>query len=199
MYMMGLMHDDSSVFLVLLGLAITETASAFVRTKSYYSAPVVSASPVAAAGHGSSIKADEVGKAKQTFEMVGSALLLLPYGLHWIGLGLLLGALPLAIYSLTRKFNRRVVYIRAAFDVLTPEFLLYVHGAKAQGNTLVAGVLLSEETKSDVPLAKRVELARLCPQVDLVVEGVYKDTAAKMPTIGPYKQHEVLLADDFKN
>jgi hypothetical protein len=88
----------------------------------------------------SAVKADHIGKAKQTFEMVGTALFCLPltrYG----GLLCLILAVPLAYESVRRKVKRRVVYVNGGsvktFDNKTLKFWMQ---SKALGSKLIVGI-----------------------------------------------------------
>ena len=98
---------------LLWSLIALETGSAFVRTREYLSRSGASlsatqseelASKVAGFARSSAVKSDGVGKAKQTLEMVGTALYMIPM-LRPLGLSTLFLALPLAIESVARKVS----------------------------------------------------------------------------------------------
>jgi len=85
-------------------------------------------------------KADHVGKAKQTFEMVGTALFIIPY-LRLLGLVLLLLALPLAYESVRRKIIKRVIFIHySSSDVFNHTLLQFWMQSKTLGSKLMVGV-----------------------------------------------------------
>ena len=103
--------DIFFVQLILWILIIIEGLSAYVRTKAYYTAPNSNVEVVRSSlksTSDSSVKSDEVGKAKQTFQMVGSALFVLPI-LKYIGFVLLVGSVPLACEYI--HLNRTLYFI----------------------------------------------------------------------------------------
>lgn len=94
-------------------------------------------------------QADHIGKAKQTFEMVGTALYVIPLT-RYIGLVLLILAIPLAYESVRRKVKKRVIYVNGdakEFDHRTLKFWMQ---AKAMGSKLIVGV--SGTSKTDTIL-----------------------------------------------
>ena len=87
------------------------------------------------------IKSDHVGKAKQTFEMVGTALFVIPLTTY-LGLIFLLLAAPLAYESVMHRMKKRVIYVHhgdngETFDHKTIKFWMQ---AKGMGSKLIVGV-----------------------------------------------------------
>ncbi len=121
--------DNILVQAVLWALILTEGLSAYVRTKAYYTAPSISVDVVSSAlksAPDSSVKSDEVGKAKQTFQMVGSALFVLPV-LKYLGLVLLVGAVPLACKFYPPSCLDTIFYNKNHIAALYCTPLLIVH------------------------------------------------------------------------
>jgi phosphatidylglycerophosphate synthase len=129
-------------YLALLCLILAETASGCIRFQAYFTAGGVPAPKVDGFDFSTSaVKADHIGKAKQTFEMVGTALFILPLT-RYFGLVLLLLAVPLAYESVRRKVKKRVIYVNgnvdvASFDNKTLKFWIQ---AKAMGSKLIVGI-----------------------------------------------------------
>lgn len=93
------------------------------------------------------MKADHVGKAKQTFEMVGTALYIVPFTTYF-GLALLFLAVPLAYESVRRKVKKRVMYVHGGddsekFDHKTIKFWMQARG---MGSKLIVGVTDTKKT-----------------------------------------------------
>ena len=108
---------------ILVALILTETYSAFVRTKSFYvqtgvlplqlevpstctTSQSVTVSDASSIFSSSSIKADAVGKCKQTLQMSGTALVVACEPGGWgrlVGLVVLALATPLSVESVKRK------------------------------------------------------------------------------------------------
>lgn len=139
-------------YLTLCGLTAAETASGCVRFRAYFGSGGVPAPPV----HGfdfstSAVTADHVGKAKQTFEMVGTALFIL--GLtRYAGLLLLACALPLAYESVRRKVIQRVIYVSVdASTKLDHKLIKFWMQMAALGSKLVVGVV-GKNNNSDMVL-----------------------------------------------
>jgi phosphatidylglycerophosphate synthase len=158
-------------YFVLLWLIVAEVASACVRFQAYFTAPSVAAPTVEGYDFVSSaVKADHIGKAKQTFEMVGTALFVLPW-CRYAGLALLMLAVPLAYESVRRKVKKRVVYVvldaphAAALDHKTVKFL---HQAKGLGSRLVVGI----------PGTKRTDAV-----LDACAVSAVDEVVAEAPTI----------------
>lgn len=133
-------------YITLWCLILAETASGCIRFKAYYTSNGVVAPSVKGLDFSTSaVKADNIGKAKQTFEMVGTTLFILPFGFRNIGLLLLSSAVPLAYESVRRKITSRVVYVNyeatetdtAALDHKTLKFWKQ---AKGMGSKLIVGV-----------------------------------------------------------
>ena len=105
-------------------------------------------------------KADHVGKAKQTFEMVGTALFIVPI-FRYFGLILLLLAMPLAYESVKRKINTRVMYVFGC-EKLDHKTLKFYMQVKSMGSKLVVG--FQQQNKTDMILN-----ACACSCVDEVI------------------------------
>jgi hypothetical protein len=128
-----------SQYFVLLFLILAEVASGCIRFQAYYSGVGVSAPKVEGFDFSTSaVKADHVGKAKQTFEMLGTACFILPYA-RVIGLVLLALALPLAYESVRRKVNTRVFYVHGKTEDLSVKTMKFWMQAKAMGSKLIIG------------------------------------------------------------
>lgn len=166
----------------LLWLIIAEVSSSCVRFRAYYTsggipAPVMKGMDFST----SAVKADHIGKAKQTFEMVGTFFFVFPF-FRWIGLLLLMVSCPLAYESVRRKVRKRHMYVllsvsdNSSFDHETVKFLIQ---AKALGSHLTVGVAAKATSgESDAPQDKhKVDLtatilnACSCNSVDEVIAG----------------------------
>jgi phosphatidylglycerophosphate synthase len=127
-------------YFVLLWLILAETASGCVRFQAYFTCAI---SPPRVEGFdfsSSAVKADHIGKAKQTFEMVGTALFIIPW-LRYLGLALLLLAVPLAYESVRRKVKKRVIYVDGNYHkTFDHKVLKFWMQAKAMGSKLLVGV-----------------------------------------------------------
>lgn len=114
------------------------------------------------------MQADGIGKAKQTLEMVGSALFVLPWLRH-AGLILLALAVPLAYESVRRKVKRRVIYVDGADqggNDACHKTLKFWMQARGMGSKLIVGVVGKEKT-TDMVLN-----ACACSAVDEVIAEV---------------------------
>mmetsp|Transcript_28168 Transcript_28168/g.58556 ORF Transcript_28168/g.58556 Transcript_28168/m.58556 type:complete len:409 (-) Transcript_28168:117-1343(-) len=128
-------------YTVLLFLVLAEVASGCIRFRAYFTSVAVPAPKVEGFDFSTSaVKADHVGKAKQTFEMVGTALFILPW-FRYFGLAFLTLAVPLAYESVRRKITSRVVYVNAGpkLDMLDHTTLKFWMQAKAMGSKLLVG------------------------------------------------------------
>lgn len=137
-------------YTVLIILILAETASGCIRFKAYFTSG--GAAPPKVQGFDfstSAVKADHVGKAKQTFEMVGTALFMIPW-LRYLGLPFLLLACPLAYESVRRKVKKRVIYVCGDVDGLDHKTLKFWMQAKAMGSKLIVGI--PGEKKTDMVL-----------------------------------------------
>lgn len=124
----------------LLWLIVAETASACVRFQAYFSSGGVPAPNVEGFDFSTSaVKADHIGKAKQTFEMVGTALFMIPWT-RYLGLLFLLLAVPLAYESVRRKVKKRVIYVCGNFKTLDHKVLKFWMQAASMGSKLIVGV-----------------------------------------------------------
>jgi len=141
--------------IALIGLILAETSSACIRFRAYFTASGVP-SPKVQEGYESlfstsAVKADHVGKAKQTFEMVGTALYVIPI-MRYIGLILLVLALPLAYESVRRKIKKRIIYVH--YNTLTTtnfnhKIIKFWMQAKSMGSKLIIGIPKSSSSSSD--------------------------------------------------
>lgn len=126
---------------VLLFLVLAEVASGCIRFRAYFASVAVAAPKVEGFDFSTSaVKADHVGKAKQTFEMLGTALFILPRA-RFFGLAFLTLAVPLAYESVRRKITRRVLYVNAGqkLNKLDYKTLKFWMQAKAMGSKLIVG------------------------------------------------------------
>lgn len=132
-------------YFVLNFLILTEISSACVRFRAYFTSTGVAAPKVEGFDFSTSaVKADHVGKAKQTFEMLGTALYVVP-ATTYLGLALLALACPLAYESVRRKVKKRVIYVQAdeTYDHKTLKFWMQ---AKGLGSKLIVGVVDAKNT-----------------------------------------------------
>jgi len=128
-------------YIVLLFLILAEVSSGGIRFRAYFKSVAVPAPKVEGFDFSSSaVKADHIGKAKQSFEMVGTALLILPWA-RYVGLAFLTLAVPLAYESVRRKIRKRVIYVNAGktLDSLDHKTLKFWMQAKALGSKLMVG------------------------------------------------------------
>ena len=126
-------------YFVLLFLILAEVASGCIRFRAYFSGVAVPAPKVEGFDFSTSaVKADHVGKAKQTFEMVGTALFILPW-FRYIGLAFLFLAVPLAYESVRRKVHSRVLYVKGTEEKLDHKTLKFWMQSKAMGSKLIIG------------------------------------------------------------
>mmetsp|Transcript_14553 Transcript_14553/g.20560 ORF Transcript_14553/g.20560 Transcript_14553/m.20560 type:complete len:408 (+) Transcript_14553:222-1445(+) len=134
-------------YVTLWCLIFAESSSTVIRFRAFFTSSGVA--PPAVKGldfSTSAVKADHIGKAKQTFEMVGTALFVLPY-MRYLGLLLLFCAVPLAYESVRRKVKKRVMYVdgmasmtstgEVVFDHRTLKFWMQIKG---MGSKLIVGV-----------------------------------------------------------
>lgn len=166
-WMLSLSSVPSSTFLrvpqyiVLWFLIFTEVSSGCIRFRAYYTCNGVTAPSVKGLDFSTSaVKADHIGKAKQTFEMFGTAFFV-SSNMKYIGLILLAAAVPLAYESVRRKTKKRVIYVDATNDNIDHHTLKFWKQAKGLGSKLVVG--LSEEKKD------MIEFAKACESVDCVL------------------------------
>lgn len=133
-------HLKAVQYLTLIILILAECSSGCVRFQAYFTSGGVSAPPVEGFDFSSSaVKADHVGKAKQTFEMVGTALFIMPWT-RYFGLPFLLLALPLAYESVRRKVKKRVIYVDGNVQTFDHKTLKFWAQAKALGSILIVGI-----------------------------------------------------------
>lgn len=145
-------------YTVLIFLILAEVAAGCVRFRAYFTSVAVPAPKVEGFDFSTSaVKADHVGKAKQTFEMVGTALFILPW-LRYLGLAFLTLAVPLAYESVRRKITKRVLYVSAGhkLEMLDHKTLKFWMQAKAMGSKLIVG--FPEDNNSD---NKKAEMGKI--------------------------------------
>lgn len=156
-------------YIVLWALILTETVSGCIRFKAYYTSNGIAAPTVKGLDFSTSaVKADHIGKAKQTFEMFGTAFyVLIP--LRYLGLILLSAAVPLAYESVRRKVKKRVIYVDGTCPATTfnHETLKFWKQAKGLGSKLMVGISSSSSSsKNDQDM---IANASACESVDCVL------------------------------
>jgi phosphatidylglycerophosphate synthase len=175
-------------YCTLLGLITAEIASAAIRFRAYYTNTGMSP-PQTAQGldfSTSAVKADHVGKAKQTFEMIGTAMYCIYY-VRYLGLLLLMAALPLAYESIRRKIIPRVMFVLYDTSTLSSSNNNQINvsniqvwsSIKALGSELVVGIPHGTPDQCIVH-------AQSCPAVDRVLVNV-----PSLPTILLMQQHQL--------
>lgn len=148
-------------YIVLWSLILTETASGCIRFKAYYTSNGIAAPAVKGLDFSTSaVKADHIGKAKQTFEMVGTCLFILPF-MRYAGLIFLVAAVPLAYESVRRKIKKRVIYVDGSDESISHETLKFWKQAKGLGSKLIVGI--TEDNKD------MIANASACESVDSVL------------------------------
>jgi len=154
-------HVSILQYIVLLVLILTESASGSIRFKAYYSSNGVTTPTIKGLDFSSSaVKADHIGKAKQTFEMFGTAFFVLsPF--RYFGLVLLTSAVPLAYESMRRKIKQRVIYVDGSTEKIDHETLKFWKQAKGLGSKLIVGI-----TSDDKDM---VANASACESVDYIL------------------------------
>jgi len=129
-------------YMTLWSLILTETWSACVRFRAFYTSTAIQAPKMINHNFSSSaLKADHVGKAKQTFEMLGTALFVIP-AFRFSGLILLMAAAPLAYESVRRKLVQRVIYVAGNSKASANDFadLKFWMQARSLGSHLIVGI-----------------------------------------------------------
>jgi phosphatidylglycerophosphate synthase/glycerol-3-phosphate cytidylyltransferase-like family protein len=148
-------------YVVLWFLIFTEVSSGCIRFRAYYTCNGVAAPSVKGLDFSTSaVKADHIGKAKQTFEMFGTAFFV-SSSMKYFGLILLAAAVPLAYESVRRKTKKRTIYVDGTSDNFDHHTLKFWKQAKGLGSKLVVG--FSEEKKD------MIQLAKACESVDSVL------------------------------
>lgn len=71
--------------------------------------------------------------------MIGTALYILPWT-RYLGLLLLIAALPLAYESVRRKIKKRVIYVDGTMNGINHETLMFWKQAKNMGSKLIIGI-----------------------------------------------------------
>lgn len=163
----------------LFWLILAEIASGCVRFRAFYTAGGIPAPAMKGLDFSTSaVKADHIGKAKQTFEMVGTCLYMLPF-VRWIGLLLLMASCPLAYESVRRKVKKRSIYVHlvleddSAFNHKTMKFLIQARGL---GSKLTVGVS-SASPDGDINNKSKTDLTDIilnvcsCSSVNEVIAG----------------------------
>lgn len=150
-------------YFVLFFLILAEVASGCIRFKAYFTSVAVASPKVEGFDFSTSaVKADHVGKAKQTFEMVGTALFILPW-VRYLGLAFLFLAVPLAYESVRRKITKRVLYVNAGhkLEKLDHSTLKFWMQAKAMGSKLVVGFPMTQTANDDNNYNKKAEMGKI--------------------------------------
>ena len=129
----------------LLGLVLVETASSYYSFKDYFTASGV-AVPKVPDGFleqfvsPSSVTTSQVEKARQTLEVVGTVLYIIPLT-RYLGLLLLLLAVPTAYDGVRRKSQSLVAYVNYGSNIFDHYTLRFWMQVKAMGCTkLIVGV-----------------------------------------------------------
>jgi phosphatidylglycerophosphate synthase len=151
-------------YIVLWCLILTEVSSGTIRFRAYFTLGTVATPKVQGLNFSSSaVKADHIGKAKQTFEMLGTTFYVLPSIFRSVGLLLLTAAVPLAYESVRRKIVKRVIYVDGTVEHLDSNVLKFWTQAKGMGSKLIVGISNGDNYKDMVLNACCVE------KVDAVV------------------------------
>lgn len=150
-------------YVTLIGLCLAEAASGCIRFKLFFTSSGVPAPVLEGLDFSTSaVKADQISQAKQTFEMVGTALFILPLT-RYLGLLFLVLTLPLAYESIRREMEKRDMYVVSnndqSFDHKILKFWLQ---SKAMGSKLIIGI--PGERKTD-----QILNACACASVDEVI------------------------------
>jgi len=166
--------------ITLLWLILAEISSGCVRFRAFYTTGGLPAPAMKGLDFSSSaVKADHIGKAKQTFEMFGTCFYILPFA-RWIGLVLLMATCPIAYESVRRKVKRRSMYVLlsasdgSTFDHKTMRFLVQ---SKALGSHLTVGVTAQassgegSDDKNKIDLTDMVLNVCSCGSVNEVIAG----------------------------
>eukprot|EP00594_Rhizosolenia_setigera_P018145 CAMPEP_0178968514 /NCGR_PEP_ID=MMETSP0789-20121207/18315_1 /TAXON_ID=3005 /ORGANISM="Rhizosolenia setigera, Strain CCMP 1694" /LENGTH=397 /DNA_ID=CAMNT_0020654489 /DNA_START=76 /DNA_END=1269 /DNA_ORIENTATION=+ len=139
-------YVEAIFYVILFCLILAEVSSGTIRFRAYFTSLAVPAPKVDGMDFSSSaVKADHVGKAKQTFEMLGTALFTIP-PLRYFGTFFLFLAVPLAYESVRRKVTKRVIFVslteqkESKYDHNLLKFLMQ---AKGLGSKLVVGICSS--------------------------------------------------------
>ena len=144
---------------VLWPLIMIETTSGFVRTVQYYTKVGVSASndlmASAAMSSTSSINSSRnISTIKQMLEIFGSAFLMVPLT-YYIGILILMLSWPLAIESVRRKLEKKVIYVTCDASPLSEQYLLFLQQAKSLGSTLIVGIESKSKDGTDYEQRRR--------------------------------------------
>lgn len=167
-------------FSILLALAAIEAFSAAIRTKRYVSDPGLAAPvPVAGADNDSGVRSDHLGKCKQTLQMLGSAGAcagngyLAYLGTWYVGIALLLLAIPLAVESVRRKLVARslLLPLQVQSGSLDTQALKIISAASSLGSRLTVGVIAHDP----IAIKEGMDLLALHPNVDAVVPLLHSD------------------------
>jgi len=139
-------------FAVLWTLVLVEVASAAIRFQAYFTAPG-SDPPILKNlefSGSSAITANSVGKAKQTFQMLGTSLFVIPI-FRVIGLVLLTATIPLAYESVRRKLTKRVIFVDGTYvDKLDHKVLKFWMQACQLGSKLCVGISTGEASRNEM-------------------------------------------------
>mmetsp|Transcript_13226 Transcript_13226/g.17282 ORF Transcript_13226/g.17282 Transcript_13226/m.17282 type:complete len:405 (-) Transcript_13226:106-1320(-) len=198
-------HLIFAKYTVLFSLILLESCSAVIRFRAYFmsvgvKAPKLQGSYLENLFTSSAVKADHVGKAKQTFEMVGTALLILNGRImSMFALILLAMAVPLSYESIKRKLNNRVIYVDGGTAKLDHGILKFWMQSKTLGSKLVVGVL-GDSSSLSAKNAKAVNcvdgvITEISGKVDLIFLEKYDiDFVACMPALHMFADDSVLKA-----
>lgn len=127
-------------YFTLFSLILAETSSGCIRFRAYFTSGGLPAPKVEGFDFSTSaVTADHVGKAKQTFEMMGTALFIIPIT-RYLGVIVLFLAVPLAYESVRRKIISRVVYVSGDVSCFDHKTIRLWIQAKAMGSKLFVGV-----------------------------------------------------------
>lgn len=176
-YLLSLVSLEWGIFthlqhFILWCLIFAEVASGSIRFRAYYTAQSIPAPIVSGLDFSTSaVKADHIGKAKQTFEMVGTALFMLPY-LRILGIGFLILAVPLSYESVRRKVVRRVIYVQydGEFNHAMIKFWMQ---AKCLGSRLIVGVTGGSESIEFLNASAVVCVDKVIPDVPSKVDVTF--------------------------
>lgn len=140
--------------------------------------------------------------------MVGTALYILPFT-RYIGLLLLVAAVPLAYESVRRKVKKRVIYIDGTVSTINHETLKFWKQAKNMGSKLIVGIRSadkdmvlnahsSESVDSVITYAPaKLSLSYLNQQsIDFVVLGPGQSVDSVSTEVASSKRCLVIGSDD---
>lgn len=142
-------------YIIFWCLILIELLLGYYQIRTYYSSSFGLKAPENIVGRGwrkhndskNSVKVEEIAKAKQTRQMIGTALFILPsYFLKYLGLCLLCAAIPPAHELIKHQApyaKKCVIYVQVdegSSTIFTPEILRFWIRAKAIGSKLMVGI-----------------------------------------------------------